>query len=67
MSRYGHMPTGQLELSLMALARWARAYAAAGPKLIEDQFHQEIDELLDEHRRRTGGAAAANASPGGPE
>ncbi|WP_330269937.1 hypothetical protein [Streptomyces griseorubiginosus] len=63
MSRYDHMATAQMELSLVALARWARAYAATGPKHIEDQLHQEIDELLDEHRRRR----RAAGSPSSPE
>ncbi|MDW8803675.1 hypothetical protein P1P68_02345 [Streptomyces scabiei] len=60
MSRYDHMATGQVELSLVALAQWAKAYAATGPKLIEDEFHQEIDEL----RRRRADTAG---SPGSPE
>lgn len=66
MNRYDHMATAQMELSLAALARWARAYAATGPKSVEDQLHQVIDELLDEHRRRRSPGTGSLSSPESP-
>lgn len=48
MGRHENMPTEQLKVSAAAVAKLARDYAATGPKIVEDQLHETLDEVIDE-------------------
>lgn len=52
MPRHQHMPTEQLEASLVALSQLAKGYAKTGPKVCEDQIHETVNEVLTELDRR---------------